>query len=159
MSKKTRPEKTTDDMTRIALFAGSFDPYTTGHHALVERALQLFDKVIVAVGRNTSKTGRPAPEERVATIATYYSNDSRVEVCAYDGLTMDFAREVGATALLRGVRNVKDFEYERELADINRQFGGIDTVLLMSEPGYTAVSSSVVRELMSYGKDVSDLLP
>ena len=146
-------------MARIALFAGSFDPYTTGHHALVERALQLFDKVIVAVGRNTSKTGRPAPEERVATIATYYSNDSRVEVRAYDGLTMDFAREVGATALLRGVRNVKDFEYERDIANMNERLSGIETVLLFTEPHYSSISSSVVRELIAFGKDVEEFLP
>ena len=95
----------------------------------------------------------------MAAIAAHYTGNSRVEVRSYSGLTMDFAREVGATVLLRGVRNIKDFEYERELADVNRQIGGIDTVLLMSEPGYASVSSSVVRELMSYGKDVSKLLP
>lgn len=146
-------------MAKTALFAGSFDPYTVGHHALVERALQMFDKVVVAVGYNSEKGTMAAVEERVATIAAVYSGDNRVEVRSYSGLTMDFAREVGADVLLRGVRNVKDFEYERELADVNRQIGGIDTVLLMSEPGYSSVSSSVVRELMRYGKDVSDLLP
>lgn len=146
-------------MAKTALFAGSFDPYTVGHHALVERALQMFDKVVVAVGYNSEKGGAATVEERVATIAAVYSGDSRVEVRSYSGLTMDFAREIGADVLLRGVRNVKDFEYERELADVNRQIGGIDTVLLVSEPGYSSVSSSVVRELMRYGKDVSDLLP
>ena len=146
-------------MAKIALFAGSFDPYTVGLHALVERALQMFDKVVVAIGYNSEKGVSSAVEERVAAIAAVYSGDSRVEVRSYSGLTMDFAREVGATVLLRGVRNIKDFEYERELADVNRQIGGIDTVLLMSEPGYASVSSSVVRELMSYGKDVSKLLP
>lgn len=146
-------------MPHTALFAGSFDPYTIGHHALVERALQMFDKVIIAVGCNSGKESGHTPEERVAAIAAHYTGNSRVEVRSYNGLTMDFAREVGATVLLRGVRNIKDFEYERELADVNRQIGGIDTVLLMSEPGYASVSSSVVRELMSYGKDVSKLLP
>lgn len=146
-------------MPHTALFAGSFDPYTIGHHALVERALQMFDKVIIAVGCNSGKESDHTPEERVAAIAAHYTGNSRVEVRSYSGLTMDFAREVGATVLLRGVRNIKDFEYERELADVNRQIGGIDTVLLMSEPGYASVSSSVVRELMSYGKDVSKLLP
>ena len=146
-------------MAKTALFAGSFDPYTVGHHALVERALQMFDKVVVAVGYNSEKGGAATIEERVATIDAVYSGDNRVEVRSYSCLTMDFAREVGADVLLRGVRNVKDFEYERELADVNRQIGGIDTVLLVSEPGYSSVSSSVVRELMRYGKDVSDLLP
>ena len=146
-------------MAKTALFAGSFDPYTVGHHALVERALQMFDKVVVAVGYNSEKGGAATIEERVATIDAVYSGDNRVEVRSYSCLTMDFAREVGADVLLRGVRNVKDFEYERELADVNKQIGGIDTVLLVSEPGYSSVSSSVVRELMRYGKDVSDLLP
>ena len=146
-------------MSHTALFAGSFDPYTIGHHSLVERALQMFDKVVIAVGCNSEKGGCTTVEERVANIAACYDGDSRVEVCSYSGLTMDFAREIGADVLLRGVRNIKDFEYERELADVNKQIGGIDTVLLVSEPGLSSVSSSVVRELMRYGKDVSDLLP
>ena len=146
-------------MAKTALFAGSFDPYTVGHHSLVERALNMFDRVVVAVGYNSEKGGATTVEERVAAIAAVYCGDSRVEVCSYSGLTMDFAREVGADVLLRGVRNIKDFEYERELADVNKQIGGIDTVLLVSEPGYSSVSSSVVRELMRYGKDVGDLLP
>jgi pantetheine-phosphate adenylyltransferase len=146
-------------MSHTALFAGSFDPYTVGHHSLVERALQMFDKVVIAVGRNSEKGGCATVEERVTNIAACYDGDSRVEVCSYSGLTMDFAREIGADVLLRGVRNIKDFEYERELADVNKQIGGIDTVLLVSEPGLSSVSSSVVRELMRYGKDVSDLLP
>ena len=146
-------------MSHTALFAGSFDPYTIGHHSLVERALQMFDKVVIAVGCNSEKGGCATVDERVANIAACYDGNSRVEVCSYSGLTMDFAREIGADVLLRGVRNIKDFEYERELADVNKQIGGIDTVLLVSEPGYSSVSSSVVRELVRYGKDVSELLP
>ena len=121
--------------------------------------MQMFDKVIIAVGCNSEKGSTMTADERVAAIAAHYRGNDRVEVRAYNGLTMDFAREVGATVLLRGVRNIKDFEYERELADVNKQIGGIDTVLLVSEPGYSSVSSSVVRELMRYGKDVSELLP
>ena len=146
-------------MERIALFAGTFDPYTRGHHALVERALVLFDTVVVAVGRNLDKKCMFTIEERVAAIEKLYAGNGRVKVAVYDTLTMDFAQSVGATALLRGVRSVKDFEYERDIADINLRLGGIDTVLLVSEPEYASVSSSVVRELMKYGKDVSELLP
>lgn len=146
-------------MERIVLFAGTFDPYTRGHHALVERALAMFDKVVVAVGRNLGKNCMFSLEERVAAIEKVYAGNDRVSVAVYDTLTMDFARSVGAVALLRGVRSVKDFEYERDIADINLRLGGIDTVLLISEPEYTSVSSSVVRELMKYGKDVSALLP
>lgn len=146
-------------MARTALFAGTFDPYTKGHHSIVQRALPLFDEVVVAVGRNMGKRCMLSVEERVAAIEKLYAGENRVRVCAYDGLTMDFAREVGATVLLRGVRSVKDFEYEREIADVNRKVGGIDTLLLVSEPEYASVSSSVVRELMEYGKDVTPLLP
>lgn len=146
-------------MEKTALFAGTFDPYTRGHHALVERALVLFDTVVVAVGRNLEKKCMLSVEERVSAIEKLYAGNERVKVAVYDTLTMDFAQSVGATALLRGVRSVKDFEYERDIADINLRLGGIDTVLLVSEPEYAAISSSVVRELMKYGKDVSELLP
>ena len=144
---------------RTALFAGTFDPYTVGHHALVERALALFDTIVIAVGCNMGKQCCQTVEERVAAIERLYAGDSRVRVVMYSTLTMDLAREVGATALLRGVRTVKDFEYERELADVNRLMGGIETVLFVSEPEYAHVSSSLVRELLKYGKDVSALLP
>ena len=146
-------------MERIVLFAGTFDPYTRGHHALVERALAMFDKVVVAVGRNLGKNCMFSLEERVSAIEKVYAGNDRVSVAVYDTLTMDFARSVGAVALLRGVRSVKDFEYERDIADINLRLGGMDTVLLISEPEYASVSSSVVRELIKYGKDVSSLLP
>ena len=146
-------------MERTVLFAGTFDPYTRGHHALVERALAMFDKVVVAVGRNLGKNCMFSLEERVSAIEKVYAGNDRVSVAVYDTLTMDFARSVGAVALLRGVRSVKDFEYERDIADINLRLGGMDTVLLISEPEYASVSSSVVRELMTYGKDVSALLP
>ena len=145
-------------MERTVLFAGTFDPYTRGHHALVERALAMFDKVVVAVGRNLGKNCMFSLEERVSAIEKVYAGNDRVSVAVYDTLTMDFARSVGAVALLRGVRSVKDFEYERDIADINLRLGGMDTVLLISEPEYASVSSSVVRELMKYGKDVSSLL-
>ena len=146
-------------MERTALFAGTFDPFTKGHHALVLRALAMFDKVVVAVGRNMGKKCLFSVEQRVEAIEKLYAADKRVEVMAYDGLTMDLAKEIGATALLRGVRNTKDFEYEREIADVNFRIGGIETVLLMSEPEHASISSSIVRELMNYGKDVTALLP
>lgn len=141
------------------LFAGTFDPFTKGHHRIVERALEMFGTVVVAVGRNAGKLAMLTPQERVEAIERIYATNERVEVIAYDGLTLDCAQSVGASALLRGVRSVKDFEYERDLADLNLRIGGIDTVLLVSEPEYAAVSSSVVRELLSYGKDVSAFMP
>ena len=98
-------------------------------------------------------------DERVSSIKALYANEPRVSVDAYDGLTMEYAQKAGACCLLRGVRSVKDFEYERDLADVNMRMGGIETVILMSSPENAAISSSLVRELMAYGKDVKDLLP
>ena len=146
-------------MERVALFAGTFDPFTKGHHALIKRALPLFDKIIIAIGNNSEKKCMFTIEERVAAIEKLYTEESRVEVKVYNCLTVDFAREIGATALLRGVRSIKDFEYERELADINLKIGGIDTVLLISEAEHASVSSSIVRELIKYGKNIAQFLP
>lgn len=146
-------------MERTALFAGSFDPFTKGHYALLKRALPMFDKIVVGIGRNSVKKSMFSIEERVAAIEKIFAGEERIEVKVYDCLTMEFAKETGASVLLRGVRSIKDFEYERDIADINLRIGGIDTVLLISEPEYSAISSSVVRELITYGKDVSGLLP
>lgn len=144
---------------KCALFAGTFDPFTIGHHRIVQRALLLFSRVIIAVGRNSGKMAKGGVDERVEALQRLYANEASITVVAYNGLTVDFAKEIGADCLLRGVRSIKDFEYERELADINRRISGMETLLLVSEPEYASISSSVVRELMSYGKDVSDLLP
>lgn len=147
---------------RVALFAGSFNPFTTGHASVVERALPLFDRIIIAIGVNAGKPSETSVQERVDTIASLYRNlpPGQVEVVAYhDELTVDIAARLGAGWLLRGVRSVKDFEYERDLADINRKLSGIETLLLYTLPELSAVSSSMVRELKSYGHDVSTFLP
>ena len=146
-------------MERITLFAGTFDPYTIGHHSIVQRALALFDKVVIAIGHNSAKTTAATVEERMADIRALYRDEPRVEVTAYEGLTTDHAKACGAQSLLRGIRSVKDLEYERDLADLNREISGIETVMLISEPQYSAISSSAVRELMRYGKDISKFLP
>ena len=142
-----------------ALFAGTFDPYTIGHHRIVQRALAMSDRIVIAIGRNIGKQTMLSIEERTEAIKKLYADEPRVEVTSYEGLTTDYAQSIGATHLLRGVRSVKDFEYERDLADLNLRIGGVDTLLLICEPEYAALSSSVVRELMSYGKDISKLLP
>jgi pantetheine-phosphate adenylyltransferase len=146
-------------MEKIALFAGTFAPYTVGHHSIATRALAMFDKIIIAVGHNSKKDSTGDVAERVKSIARTYADEPRIEVAAYEGLTADFAKERGACCLLRGVRSVKDFEYERDLADLNREISGLETVILPCEPQYAAISSSAVRELMSFGKDVSKFLP
>lgn len=147
---------------RIALFAGSFDPFTAGHASLVERALPLFDRIIIAVGVNPAKPQESPAAERIAAISRIYAPliPGRIEVIEYSGeLTAMLARRLGAAWLLRGVRSVKDFEYERDLADLNRKLSGVETILLYTLPELAAVSSSAVRELMAYGADVSQFLP
>ena len=142
-----------------AFFAGSFNPFTVGHASVVERALQMFDRVVVGVGVNAQKDDVHPSLEAIKEFARRFPA-GRVEVVSYSGeLTVDAARRAGADCLLRGVRSVKDFEYERDLADINRRVGGMETVLLYALPEHAAVSSSVVRELAAYGRDVSELLP
>ena len=146
-------------MARTALFAGTFDPFTIGHYSIVKRALPMFDKIIIGIGTNSGKKCMFSVEERTKAIEKVFADETRVEVKVYNCLTMDFAKEVGASVLLRGVRSTKDFEYEREIADVNLRLGGIETVLLISEPKHTSTSSSIVRELITYGKDVSEFLP
>ncbi len=143
----------------IILFPGSFDPFTLGHASLVERALQLFDEVVIAVGINEQKPGWIPVEERVRALRILYKEQARVRVESYAGLTTDFAQSIGAKAILRGIRTMKDFEYEMQMADINRQLTGIDTVCLFAEPSLAAISSSIVRELAHFGKDISPFLP
>ena len=142
---------------RIALFPGSFDPFTRGHASIVERALQLFDHVVIAIGYNAAKISHDDISRREATIrSVYHDRWERVSVISYSGLTADAAR---ACAIVRGIRSVKDFEYERDMADINRQLSGLETVLLFSLPELAAVSSSLVRELKALGTDISHFLP
>ncbi len=146
-------------MTKKGLFPGSFDPFTRGHADIVKRALGLFDEVIIAVGYNESKKGWLTPEERVRTISKLYADEPRITVESYTGLTVDFAREHGVTAIIRGVRTTADFEYEMQMADVNRQLAGIETILLPASPQLSSISSSIVRELAHFGRDVSSLLP
>lgn len=141
------------------LFPGSFDPFTRGHADIVRRALTLFGKVVIAVGYNEQKAGWMPVEERVAAIKSLYADEPRVAVESYTGLTVDFAKERGITAIVRGVRTAADFEYELQMADVNRQLSGIESVLLPASPQYASLSSSVVRELAHFGHDISPFLP
>lgn len=144
---------------RTALFAGSFDPYTIGHHSLVERALPLFDRIIIAIGENSGKSSSLSVDERINRISKLYAGNPKIKVISYNGLTVDTCKAEGAKWLLRGVRSVADFEYERNLADINRKISGIETVILFTLPEHACVSSSVVRELAHYGYDTEPFLP
>ena len=141
------------------IFVGSFDPFTIGHDSIVRRALPLFDRLVIGVGYNERKKYMYSAEVRVQAITSLYSDINAVSVKAYNDLTIDFARREGARFIVKGVRSIKDFEYEREQADINLRLSGIDTILFYALPGMESVSSSMVRELMHFGKDVSEFLP
>ena len=142
-----------------AIFPGTFDPFTRGHHSIVKRSLTFMDEVIVGIGINEGKHCLLPVEKRVEMIRQLYADEPRVKVMAYSGLTVDFAKEQEAGFIVRGIRSVKDFEYEEGIADINKKLSGIETIFLFTEPELSSVSSSVVRELLHYGKDVSMFLP
>lgn len=144
---------------RIALFPGTFNPFTIGHYSIVERGLDLFDRIVIAIGVNDGKRHTADNSERENEIAKIFADEPRVSVTSYSGLTVDAARATGARFLLRGVRSVADYEYERSLADINRNISGIETVILYALPELAVVSSSMVRELARYGRDISPYLP
>ncbi|HQI42979.1 MAG TPA: pantetheine-phosphate adenylyltransferase [Dysgonamonadaceae bacterium] len=144
---------------RIALFPGTFDPFTIGHESLVQRALGLVDEIVIAIGVNESKKTYFSLEQRLDMIGNLYENEPRVKVGYYDCLTIDFAKKIGAKYILRGIRSVNDFEYEKTIADMNRALSGIETFVLFTEPALTHVSSTQVRELLRYGHDVSDFVP
>ena len=147
-------------MERTGVFVGTFNPFTLGHASIVRRALPLFDRLVVGVvGDHVQKPGLPPASERVEAIAALYADEPGIEVKAYHGLAIDFARAEGARFIVKGVRSVKDFESEREQADVNRRLTGIETILLLAEPGMEAVSSSTVRELRRFGRDVTAFLP
>jgi pantetheine-phosphate adenylyltransferase len=144
---------------RIALFPGTFDPFTIGHESLVQRALGLVDEIVIAIGVNESKKTYFSLEQRLDMIGNLYQNEPRVKVGYYDCLTIDFAKKTGAKYILRGIRSVNDFEYEKTIADMNRALSGIETFVLFTEPAFTHVSSTQVRELLRYGHDVADFVP
>ena len=145
---------------RTGIFVGSFNPFTIGHDSVVRRALPLFDRLVIGVvGDNVHKPDMPSAEERMQVIRDLYADDARIEVKPYNGLAMDFAKAENAKFIVKGVRTVSDFEYEQWQADFNRKLGGIETILLYTEPELASVSSSAVRELQHFGVDVSNYLP
>ncbi|NCC10803.1 MAG: pantetheine-phosphate adenylyltransferase [Bacteroidia bacterium] len=142
-----------------AIFPGTFDPFTIGHASVVERALTFMDEIIIGIGINENKNSYFPMEKRMQMIQNLYKKNPRIRVLAYDCLTIDFAQEVDAGFIVRGIRTVKDFEYEETIADINRKLAGIETILLFTEPELTCVSSTIVRELLAYNKDITPFIP
>ena len=147
-------------MPRICLFPGTFDPVTLGHVDIINRALPLFDKIIVGIGLNTSKAPMFSDEQRLNWIKEIYKDEDRVEGAVYEGLTIDFCQKIGAHFILRGIRYVSDFEYEKTIADANRTLDkNIETIFLTCEPKYTSVASTIVRDIIKNKGDVSHFLP
>lgn len=142
-----------------AIFPGTFDPFTIGHYSVVSRALTFMDEIVIGIGINENKNTYFPIEKRVDMIRTFYRDEPRIKVMAYNSLTIDFAREADAQFIVRGIRTVKDFEYEETIADINRKLAGIETILLFTEPELTCISSTIVRELLTFKKDISMFIP
>jgi pantetheine-phosphate adenylyltransferase len=144
---------------KTALFTGTFDPFTIGHASIVRRALKLFDNVVIGVADSKGKQTEEDLEKRRAAVSKYYADNQHVKVVAYSDLTVDLAKRENADCIVRGIRSIKDYEYEREQSDINSRLGGIETVFFIAEPELSYVSSSMIRELESFGKDISDYIP
>lgn len=147
-------------MKRICLFPGTFDPLTLGHVDIINRALPLFDKIVVGIGLNSSKAPMFTAEQRLEWIRDIYKDEERVEGAVYEGLTIDYCKKIGAHFILRGIRYVSDFEYEKTIADANRTLDRtIETIFLTGEPKYTSVASTIVRDILRNGGDASFFLP
>ena len=147
-------------MPRICLFPGTFDPVTLGHIDIIDRALPLFDKLVIGIGRNVNKKPMFSEKQRLKWIREIYKNNPKVEALAYDGLTVDCCKNVNAKFILRGIRYVNDFEYEKAIADMNRSIDRqIETIFLTCLPQFTSVASTLVRDVLRNGGDVSQFLP
>jgi len=145
---------------RICLFPGTFDPITYGHMDIIDRSLRLFDKLVIGIGVNANKQPMFSAEQRVAWIKNIYCKEPKVDCVTYDGLTVECCKRLGATYILRGIRYVSDFEYEKAIADMNRSLdGGIETIFLTCLPQYTSVASTLVRDVIRNGGDVTQFVP
>jgi pantetheine-phosphate adenylyltransferase len=147
-------------MEKIAVFPGTFDPFTVGHESIVNRAQSLFDKIYIAIGSNAQKDAFFTLEERIGFIKQVFGDTSKIEVVQFDGLTIDFCKKLGANYILRGLRTAADFEYERAIAQVNKaMYDDIETVFLLTMPEHTPVNSSIVRDILRHGGDASKFIP
>lgn len=145
---------------RICLFPGTFDPVTLGHTDIINRALPLFDKLVIGIGKNSGKVSMFSDQQRLQWLRDIYAHEPKVEATIYEGLTVECCRKVGATFILRGIRYVNDFEYEKAIADMNRSLDNqIETVFLTCLPQFTSVASTLVRDVLKNGGDVGQFLP
>ena len=147
-------------MERIAIFPGSFDPFTIGHESIVQRAIPLFDKIVIMIGYNANKKSFFPVEKRLKWIKQVFRDEANVEVRIHEGLTVDFCKEVGAQYILRGIRTSSDFEYERAIAQVNKKMHPeIESVFLLTLPEHTPVNATIIRDIVSHGGDASMFLP
>ena len=145
---------------KIALFPGSFDPVTKAHVDIVKRSVDLFDKFYIGIGVNSSKAGLLSVAKREELLRAVFDYDERIHVVAYEGLTVNFCKSIGASYMIRGIRTVSDFEYEKAIAQMNHSLEPeIESIFIVSKPGYSSISSSIVREIMRYNGDVSQFIP
>jgi len=145
---------------KIALFPGSFDPVTKAHVDIVKRSVNLFDKVFIGIGVNSTKKGLLSVETREQMLRAVFQHDPRIHIVAYEGLTVEFCKSIGAAYMIRGIRTVSDFEYEKAIAQMNHSLDPeIESIFIVSKPGYSSISSTIVREIMRYNGDVSQFIP
>ena len=145
---------------KIALFPGSFDPVTKAHVDIVKRSVGLFDKVYIGIGDNSSKKGLLSIEKREQMLRAIFETEPKIHIVAYEGLTVDFCKSIGAEYMIRGIRTVSDFEYEKAIAQMNHALApDIESIFIVSKPGYSSISSTIVREILRYNGDISQFIP
>lgn len=145
---------------KIALFPGSFDPITKAHVDILKRSLSLFDKIYIGIGENSSKKSFLSIEKRKEMVKAVFQDEPKVEIISYEGLTVNFCEKIGASHMIRGIRTVSDFEYEKAIAQMNHALiPNIESIFIVSKPGYSSISSTIVRDILRYGGDVSQFVP
>lgn len=145
---------------KIALFPGSFDPVTIAHVDILKRSVSLFDKIVIGIGKNSTKQPMLSLEARINILNSVFSEEPKIEVSSYEGLTIEFCKEINATYMLRGIRTVSDFEYEKAIAQMNHALEpSIESIFILSNPGYSSISSTIVRDILRHKGDVSKFIP
>ncbi len=145
-------------MKKIGLFPGSFDPFTKGHEAVVKKALKIFDEIIIAIGINSSKNYQFDLQKRILHIESLFQNGEAVQVVTYDKLTVELCKDVKATAIVRGLRNTVDFEFEKSIAHMNESLSGIETVFLLTDQEFASINATIVREIFKNNGDINQFV-
>ena len=147
-------------MKKIALFPGSFDPITVAHIDILKRALPLFDEVVVGIGLNNTKQGFISNAKKEEMLQLVFQNEPKIKVATYEGLTVEYCKQIGAQYMIRGIRSASDFEYEKAISQMNQSMHpDIESVFIISRPGYSAISSTIVRDILRNGGDISQFVP